>query len=598
MAKQSVIKCPKCGYLPNMLGDTCLKCNTPLEKVCGECSFANPVEKNYCANCGSVLALQPPPKSENPPQPPPPSAPSSGGPKPGSFILEMESIQDTVSERATSFRLRPPDGPPQKPAATVHNQPSAPVPPPQTGTVPPKPAAAAPPPTGSATQKPGAPQPPHKHSAVTTTLSPDSARLPGQAGLPKSLQPSLLRKIAGPAVTLLLVSVLLGILYMIVAPSLPRLRLVMTAKSYLTNISENKFDKAYELLSSNSKAICTLDEYVKNSKEYYSKVPAWQFKDIQVFSLEKDTALIRYQLKEGNEPWKSDYISFIRENNRWARPYIWVLFQPIEEALKQQDFPHALFLSQKLYLTDPVHPRTSAYLCVSEFFMELYEKSAESCKRAIDTAGSYPTGYSREELFWYNMHYADSLRYLGRDKEALEQFDRLLKWPGLASAELCVIHLNRADSGVAVKDYENALHDIMKAESLCIQSPQKEDSKKRLGYMSGSAGNEAISFAQKSRLRPDMPPILEAHRRQMEILKAKLGAKNAKQMPKDEWLAVHVAGPEYRVFLRQSHLNPQTRKTETQNIFIFLVNLWTAKAKVEKAPPAPQAPQAPAPELE
>ena len=575
MAKQSVIKCPKCGYLPNMLGDTCLKCNTALEKVCGECSFANPVDKNYCAHCGAVLTLQPPSRSDNASQPPPPA---QEGPKPGSFILEMESIQDTVSERATSFRLKPPaEGfphqqaqPPQKPAEPV----------------PQKPPPAAPPPPPAAPPKPQVPAP-GKQPAGTSVLTPDSSRLPGQAGLPRSLQPSLVKKLLGPAITLLLSSVLLGILYMIVAPSLPRLRLVMTAKSYLTYISEHKFEKAYELLSSNSKAGCTQDDYVKNSKDYYSKVPAWQFKDVEVFTLDKDAAMIRYQLKDGDQPWKSDYISFVRENNRWARPYIWVLFQPIEDALKQQDFPHALFLAQKLYLTDPVDPRTSGYLCVSEFFMGLYEKSAESCKRTLEAAVSYPTGYSREELFWFNMHYADSLRYLQRDRAALTEYDKLLKWPGLASAELCSLYLNSADSSVNLKDYERTLHDIMKADGLCVVSPAKEDAKKRLGYMSGSAGKDAIAFAQKSRLQPGLPTLEESRRRQLESLKARLGPKNAKLLPKDEWLAVHVSGPEYRVFLRQSALNPQTRKTETRDIFVFLINLWTDKAKVEKAPAPP-----------
>lgn len=565
-----------------MLGDTCLKCNTPLEKVCGECSFANPVEKNYCAHCGAVLTLQPPPRSENTPPPPPGSEVKSAGnrfPKAGSFILEMESIQDTMSERATSFRHKPGEVPPQQQAGPVPPEPAEPAPQ--------KPAAAAPqPPSGSMPPKPVV-APPAKPPMVTSVLTPDSARLPGQAGLPKPLQPNLLRKILGPAITLLLISVLLGILYMIAAPSLPRLRLVMTAKSYLTYISEHKFEKAYELLSSNSKAGCTEDDYIKNSKEYYAKVPAWQFKDIEVFTLDKNAAMIRYQLKDGDQPWKSDYISFVRENNRWARPYIWVLFHPIEEALKQQDFPHALFLAQKLYLTDPIDPRTSGYLCVSEFFMGLYEKSAESCKRTLEAAVSYPVGYSREELFWFNSHYADSLRYLQRDRAALAEYDKLFKWPGLASAELCTLYLNSADSTVNLKDYERALHDIMKAEGLCVVSPAKEDARKRLGYMSGSAGKEAIAFAQKSRLQSGMPTLEEARRRQLETLKARLGPKNAKLLPKDEWLAVHVAGPEYRVFLRQSVLNQQTRRIETRNVFVFLINLWTDKAKVEKAP-APQ----------
>ena len=527
-----------------MLGDSCLKCNTRLEKICGECGFANQVEKNYCDQCGSVLTLQPPSRTEEENLPP-------GPPKDQPFKVEMESIQDTISERATSFRRKPAGAAPKPPAAP-------PVQPPPPGKQPP--------------------------AATTTVLSPDSARLPRQAPLPRPLRANLFHRLLGPVVTIILVSVLLGILYMIAAPSLPRLRLIMTAKSYLTNISEGKFDKAYELLSSNSKSACTLESYVKNSKDYYAKAPAWQFRDVQVFSIDKNAAMIKYQLKEGSSEWKSDYISFVRENNRWARPYIWILFQPIEEALKRQDFPHALFLSQKLYLTDPLDPRSSGYLCFSEYFMGLFEKAAESCKRTLSAAQSYPVGFSSDELFQYNSHYADSLRYMQRDRLAIAEYEKLLKWPGLTTAELCPLYLNRADSYVYMKDYDRALQDVMKADSLCTQGPSKEDVKKRLAYISGAAGDQAITFAKKSRFQADMPPIGELRARQLAELKARLGPRNSRMLPKDQWLAVHVGGPEYRVFLRQEKFNALTRKTETQNIYVFLINLWSSKAKVEKAP--------------
>ena len=428
----------------------------------------------------------------------------------------------------------------------------------------------------------GKPQLPGRPGTGSSALIPDSGRLMQ----PVTLKPGLFKRMLGPVVTIVLVSVLLGILYMIAAPSLPRLRLLMTAKSYLANISEHRFDKAYELLSTNSKAACTMEEYVKNSTEYYSKVPAWQFKDVQVFALDKDAAMIRYQLKEGDLEWKNDYISFVRENNRWARPYIWILFQPLEEALKRQDFPHALFLAQKLYLTDPVDPRSSGFLCVSEFFMGLHEKSVESCKRTIDSAVSYPVGYTSEQLFWLNSHYADSLRYLQRDRVAITEYENLLKWPGLTQEELCPLYLNRADSYVNIKDYDRALQDVMKADTICVKTPSKDDAKKRLGYMSGGAGDAAITFAQKSRFQQGQPPIGEARKLQLAELKAKLGPKNARLLPKDQWLAVHVAGPEYRVFLRQDSFNQQTRKTDAQNLYVFLINLWTGKAKVEKAPAA------------
>jgi len=387
--------------------------------------------------------------------------------------------------------------------------------------------------------------------------------------------------------------VLLAILYMIAAPSIPRLRLLMTAKAYLADISQGKYEKAYTLLSTNSKANCTLENYIKNNRDYYTKAPAWQFSDVQIFNMGKEAAMISYELKEGTAPWKTDYISFINEHGRWTRPYIWILFQPIDDALNRQDFPQALFLAQKLYLTDPIDPRSSGYLCSAEFFMGLYEKSAESCKRTVDAASAYPVGYSSEGLFWYNSYYADSLRYLQRGPLALDEYEKLMKWPGLTSKEQCPLYLNRADTYVSMRDYDRALQDMLKADVLCTQDPEKSDVKKHMNYLSGKAGDEAIAFAQKSRFQPDMPPIGEARQRQLEAMKARLGPKNAKLMPKDEWLAVHVGGPEYRVFMRQDSFNPQINKRESQNVFIFLINLWTGKAKIERAPAPPPAPGLP-----
>ncbi|OGR67520.1 MAG: hypothetical protein A2X30_02650 [Elusimicrobia bacterium GWB2_63_16] len=559
-AKPSIIKCPKCGYLPNMLGDTCLKCNTRLEKVCGDCGFANSVEKNYCDQCGAVLALQPPPKAAPGPAP----EAQHERPAPSPFKVEMESIQDTVADRATSFRSKA-------------------VPPPEAPKPPPSGSGPKPPPPGAPVKAPEQPPP----GKVTSAFTPDSARLPAQAPLPKQPRPPLMKRLAGPVITAFLSAVLLGILYMIVAPSLPRLRLVMTAKSYLASISEGEFEKAYDLLSTNSKAACTMSDYVRNSQDYYAKAPVWQFKDVQVMAMTDTAAMIRYQLKEGDGEWKNDYISFVREHNRWTRPYIWILFQPIDDAIKRQDLPQALFLAQKLYLTDPIDPRTSAYLCEVEFFMGLYEKATESCKRTLDSAASYPVGYTSKDLFQYQSHYADSLRYLQRDRVALAEYEKLLKWPGITAEEACPVRLNRADAYIYLKEYDRALQEVMTAEGICSQNPAKDEAKKRLRYMSGAAGDDAVSFAQKSRLQQGMPPIGEARQLQLEELKKRVGPRNARLLPKDQWLAVHVAGPEYRVFLREERHNSQTRKPETQDVFIFLINLWTGKAKVEKAPPPP-----------
>lgn len=544
-SKPSVIKCSKCGYLPNVLGDICVKCGARLEKTCGECGFGNPVERNYCEGCGTLMALNAPPRN----------VPAPAGPeKNQAQKVEMESIQDTVDGKARSFIERPDKRPEPAPAQEPPARPQTP-------------------PLST----------PRDINSGSSPFIADSARLRREKTSPVAGYPDSIRRFLGPAVTVLLALVLMGILYRIAAPSIPRIRLLMTAKTYLTDLSQGKYEKAYDLLSSNSKTAYSLEDYLKNSREYYAKAPAWQFRDIQVFTIDKNAAMVRYQLKEGTAEWKHDYISFVREQNRWVRPYIWGLFEPINEAFKRQDFPQALFLAQKLYLTDPIDPRSSGFLCSAEFYMGLYDKAAESCRRAVDGAAVYPVGYSDEDLYWFSFYYAESLRHMQRDSEALPEYEKLMKWPGLTAKEQCPLFLSRADSYIQLKDYPSALRDVMSAEGACLENPEMTEAKKRLARISGAAGAEAVAFAQNSRFKAGMPPIAEARRRQLETMREQLGPQKARFLPRDQWLAVHVTGPEYKVFLRQEALDPRTRRKETKDVFIFHVNLWTGKAQVENA---------------
>lgn len=542
--KPSVIRCPKCGHEPNAVSDTCEKCGAVLEKKCGACGFSNSVGKNYCDQCGEPLVfttkrLQAGPKA----------APREPAPK-----LELQPIQDTVNDRDSSFRKR---------QAASREQSPAPAPKP-----PPPPARPAPPVASPPGAKPAGPVG------------------GGAASAPAAPPKGGIKKITAPALGLaMLIALAAAIYFMVVVPLLPRLRLTMAAKEYLMALSQGKYDEAYELLSTNSKAICTLDAYIAYNKDYYDKTPAWQFRNAQIFTMTKTAAMIKYQLREAGGDWKDDYISFVPEHGRWTRPYIWFLFQPIDEALNRKDFAQALFLAQKLYLTDPVDPRSSGYLCASEFFMNLYEKSAESCRRTVEAASSYPVGYSAQDLYWFELYYADSLRYLGRNRAALDEYEKMLKLPDLTLEQQCPLFLNRADVHVNMQDYEKSLADTMRAGEACTQSPSKEDAANRMRYMSGGASEDAIDFAKRSRLQPGMPSVSAVRRRQLDALAAKLGPKGARFMPKDQWIAVHLAGPEYRVFLKQEARNPVSKKTETTDIFVFLVNLWTRNGKVEKAPP-------------
>ncbi|HBB67558.1 MAG: hypothetical protein A2X28_00800 [Elusimicrobia bacterium GWA2_56_46] len=533
--KSSVIKCQKCGYISNIISDTCFKCGARLEKICGECGFANAVEKNYCDQCGGLLALRAQPAAgpasaaREPEKTVPPSPKEEKRPEKPGFQFEMQPIQDTVSEKEASFRERPPGEIPH--------------------------------------------EPPQPRSRVITSAPalPERAPASRKTG---NIYNALL--VAG------LLAVLAFFLYLIAAPYIPRFSLKMAADSYLKKLAAGRYEEAYALLSTNSKAACSMKDYVGYSREYYGKIPAWEFRDVEVSAMEPDAAMVKYQLREGTGPWHPDYISFVKEHGKWTRPYIWMLFEPIDQALAGQDYPQALFLAQKLYLTDPLDPRTSGYLCVAEFFMGLYDKSADSCRKTVLSAGTFPVGFSPEEILWYKFYYADSLRFTGKFKSALEEYGDLLGAEGFPLKEQCPIFLSQADAFVQLKMYDSALDVMLRADGICLGDANRGEVVKRLRFMNGDARADAISFAQGTRPGPGLPSFGELRRRELSGTAAGRGPKNARYAPKDNWIAAHLAGPEYRVVLRQETIEPRARQKEVKDIYVFVVNLWTGKVRLER----------------
>ena len=561
--KSSVIKCRSCGYISNIISDTCIKCGSMLEKICGDCGFPNAVEKNHCDQCGTLLALRAAPPAQQNPAPPaaPVPAESAAPPEKPKFQFEMQPISETVAEKEASFRSRFSD----KKAAPQ----SAPPPPPQTvqaRSVPPTPAG-----------RPGAASAPSQFNKLLATT--------------RSMKP---KNLSGALVIAGLLAILLFFLYLIAAPYIPKLTLRMAANTYLKRLSTGRYEEAYAMLSTNSKSACSMKSYVDYNKDYYGKAPAWTFKDVEVFVMEPEAAMVRYQLKAGTEPWHTDYISFVKEHDKWTRPYIWMLFEPIDTAIARQDYPQTLFLAQKLYLTDPMDPRTSGYLCVAEFFMGvhdmgLYDKAADSCRKTVLSASVYPVGFTPEEIFQFKFFYADSLRFTQKFEMALDEYTELLRSPSVSVKEQCPLFLSRADANVKLKRYDAAINDMLKADGVCSDAANRAEVTRRMRFMNGDAREEAISFAQRTKPRADLPTFGELRNKE---LASRSGPKNARYTPKDDWVAAHLAGPEYRVVLREQSLNPRTRQKDLKNVYAFTVNMWTGVIRLEEGtlPPKPGAP--------
>jgi hypothetical protein len=144
-----------------------------------------------------------------------------------------------------------------------------------------------------------------------------------------------------------------------------------------------------------------------------------------------------------------------------------------------------------------------------------------------------------------------------------------------------------------MKKYDAALNDMLRADGVCLAETYRADVAKRMRFMNGEARPDAVSFAQRTKPRPDLPPFGELRRQELAAVAARLGPSNSKYLPKDSWIAAHLAGPEYRVVLRQEVISPRTRQKEVKDVYTFTVNLWTDAIKLEQGTLPPRKDVAP-----
>lgn len=533
--KYSHIKCSKCGHEPDGQERVCPKCGGPTQKACGSCGFLNSTDKKYCDSCGTMLELRP-----------------MTGPSISGRTVVFQSIGDTVD--SNSFRSSAPSQP-------------QPYGPPGAGPAP----------------APGAekaPQPQQEKAPPKPSVSGRSSSQRQASARKSAAKPFRFFSSRMAVLYVLLAAGLAGMAALLLNPYIPKFKLMLTARRYLSALSSGDYETSYKLLSANSRESCTYEEYRKNSEDYAKKAGKWEFDGLEVFLMEENAAVLKYRLKEGASDWKDDYISFVAEGGGWARPYIWNFFAPIEAALERGEFPQALALARKLAETDPMDPRTSGYLCAAQFFMKMYDNAADSCSRTVESSRFYPVGFSPEDIFWYTFYQADSLRFLNRYREAVDIYGNLMVKKELSSKEQCPLYMGRADALVRLGDYDGALADARNAQIHCLGRIDAAEADRRLRYISGQALNDAVEYVKNSRFKSGGPTLLQARAAEVSLMRAR----GIRPLPQDSWLAEHAGGPEYRVMLREELPAPRGRRPQIKNLHVFKVNLWTGTASAERAP--------------
>ena len=419
----AVILCVKCAGPGTPAETFCVKCSGALAKVCGKCGFKNSVAKNYCDHCGTAMALLAP--SAQAPQ---------GGPAQGPAPTEQREIPQTVIRRIPASGA----GAPPQPPVPQFNLPAA------------------------GRMAGGPPQ----------AIDPNSVYAPGPATFNPASMTVMRRKDRKQNILFFIILAVVGALawrqldiYLKPENAVPRL-----AARYLDALSRYDSPAAYEMLSRDSKASCTEEEF----KALRDPTP-WTWSDLTLAGVETDVAVIKYQIKIEGKPPQEDFLFFLKEQGAWVRPFNWNLLKKAEEAIAQSNHDMALLVAQSAVRINPRDPMARGYLCEAVFYRKVPAETERECALALRLSQTYPSKLSLKSL--YHLHailgdtYKNSLR---KFPEALEQYNAMLAFPALGQDDQCDILLARADTEAAMGKPAEAAADLSAAERIC-QKPEDVD---------------------------------------------------------------------------------------------------------------------------
>lgn len=433
------ILCPRCGNSSPTAAAVCVKCGGKNARVCGDCGMQNSVVKNFCDKCGSSI-------SEITGAPPPPQR------LPGS---PEGDIPATVIKRL-------PGGPP--PAGRAYT--------PGEGLEPPIPSPAEKPlPAGS--QNPGLDDLWSKPAPLVSDAPPTIER---QRPYP------LWRRAAGTAAALIgLLGAAYGI-WMYRELHSPEIVVPKLAAEYLDALKARDFARAYAMFSAEARQHCTEDEF-RASRD----ATPWTWSDLRITHQEPNAMLLSYQLHvQGAEPRK-DHVLFTRENERWTRPYNWVVMRKVEAAFAKGDPSEGLKLAQIAATINPRDPMAWGYLCEAAYFRRAAAETEDQCLRAIALARTYPSNLTLKSLYHLHAILADTYNVsLKKPEKAVEQFAQMLAFPDISPADQCQLLLARAQAYVEISRPGEALADLNRGAQLC-------------------AGQKDLEFIQTLRGRLSLP---------------------------------------------------------------------------------------------
>ena len=589
-----LLKCSVCGNIPSSPARRCGKCGGVIKVHCSECGHLSEWGRHYCEKCGNPLPRTP----DLPYTAPDKKQPEVVVYKPKKTIkLEIQSFQDAASEHDKSFRVKLEDlqarerKKQEQQAQALRQEEEKLNAKPATPTPPSKPATAAIPKADPKKQQKEAEEQAAKIAAEKkkekiAKKEAEKAIARANPDSPEAKAASL--RLAIYAGIIIAVCALgFAVYYFFIRPYMPKLQLMIAAKNYLSAFTKGNYEEAYQMLSTNSKMICPVEDYVLYNKETFKDTK--EFKNVEVHSMESNYALVKYQVRDEDGNWVDDYTSFVKEQGKWARPYVRTLFAPIDDALMRNDTTQAMYYAQKMMITDPADPRSMQYMCKTAYAAKLYSEAIEACGDMLESIEGYPVKLTAEEINEVMIFLADSNVKLDRKRAAVDAFDRLDERATLTADQNCYFRINRAFFLISTGDYEKAKSDLQLAVGICPNEDQKKaNAISTLTQLNGKAGSEAIRFAKKFRIRDDLPDLETLRSRFLRDEAARLPAKSRKYAPQDNWEARHLGGTTYAVKIVSESYDFEKDKKTRQDAFIINVDLLQKTAQIIKQMPLPE----------
>jgi hypothetical protein len=415
LSSPAAILCTKCGAASDTAASACAKCGGRNARVCGACGFQNSVAKNYCDKCGTSIselggAVAPPPSTGTP-----------------SDIPQTEI-------RRTSAASEP--GLPQ--ARGFAAQPGAPQ---------------------------GAPLPqsaPAPYVSADPWGTPEPLTLTAEAPKPKFQKVRVLVNVLAAAVGMLICACALWYWHASRKPErlVPRL-----AARYLDALRARDFETAYELFSDAARKNVTLDEF-KASRAGEE----WAWSKLEIEHQEPGAMLLKYELSVNGASPRPDHLLFVKEGERWVRPYNGTLMRKVEEAFEKGSTDNGQLLAQVAAAIDPRDPMARGYLCEAAYYRKAPQETVSQCMDALKLSQTYPSNLSLKSLYHLHAILADTYKNALRQPSlALDQYAQMLSFPDISPADQCEILLARSEAYAGMGRPGESAADLDRAEQLCAK---------------------------------------------------------------------------------------------------------------------------------